>query len=64
MHYDIRIEGALSDRLLLAFPECDAEISDGETRLLGIRPDQPALHAMLAKVESLGLTLLEVQRRS
>jgi hypothetical protein len=64
MHYEIRIKGALSERILLAFPDWDSEILGGETTLVGVGPDQSALHAVLDKVEELGLTLLDVHRHN
>jgi hypothetical protein len=63
MHYEIRVAGALGDSLLGAFPDFRAELCDHETVLVGVLPDQAALHGVLAQVEALGLELLEVRRR-
>ena len=63
MRYEIRIAGALSDSLLGAFPDLHAELCGHETVLVGLLPDQAALHGVLARVEALGLELLEVRRR-
>jgi 2-hydroxychromene-2-carboxylate isomerase len=63
VRYEIRIAGALSDSLLGAFPAFDAETCGRETVLLGELPDQAALHGVLAQIEALGLSLLEVRRR-
>jgi hypothetical protein len=60
--YEIRVGGALSETLLLAFPRFEAEIRNGQTRLIGTLPDQAALHGTLSQVEALGLQLLEVRR--
>jgi hypothetical protein len=60
--YEIRVRGQLSDRLLSAFPEMYARMLDGETVLRGPLPDQSALHGVLARIEALGLELLEVRR--
>lgn len=60
--YEIRVRGALSETLLLAFPGFTAKISDGQTRLEGILPDQSALHGTLSQIEALGLQLLLVRR--
>lgn len=62
--YEIRVRGALSETLLLAFPEFAAEIRDGQTQLLATLPDQSALHGALSQVEALGLQLLLVRRCS
>ena len=63
MRYEIRIAGALSDSLLGAFPDLDAERCGHETVLVGELPDRAALHGVLAQIEALGLELLEVRRR-
>ncbi len=60
--YEIRIRGALSERLLSAFPELHARTRNGETSLSGTLPDQSALHGVLGRIEALGLELLEVRR--
>ena len=62
-HYEIRIRGLLSERLLSAFPEMQAHVRDRETVLRGPLPDQSALHGVLGRIEALGLELLEVRRR-
>jgi hypothetical protein len=59
--YKVRIRGVLSERLLGAFPELVAEARGGETVLVGALPDQAALYGVLAQIEALGLTLLEVR---
>jgi hypothetical protein len=63
VRYEIRIAGALSDSLLGAFPDFDAELCGHETMLVGTLPDRSALHGVLAQIEALGLELLEVRRR-
>ena len=60
--YQINVRGQLSDRLLSAFPELRARTRDHETLLTGALPDQSALHGVLARIEALGLELLEVRR--
>jgi hypothetical protein len=60
--YVIRVRGALSDRLLTAFPGLRSRAERGDTVLAGPLPDQAALHGVLARIESLGLELLEVRR--
>jgi 2-hydroxychromene-2-carboxylate isomerase len=64
VRYEIRIAGALSDSLLGAFPDFDAELCGHETVLVGALPDRSALHGVLAQIEALGLELLEVRRRT
>ena len=60
--YEIHLRGELSDRLLSAFPELRARTRNHETLLTGALPDQSALHGVLARIEALGLELLEVRR--
>ena len=60
--YVIRVRGALSDRLLAAFPGLRSRPERGDTVLAGPLPDQAALHGVLAHIEALGLELLEVRR--
>lgn len=60
--YEIHIRGLLSDRFLSAFPELRARTRNRETVLTGPLPDQSALHGVLARIETLGLELLEVRR--
>lgn len=60
--YDIRVRGLLSDTLVNAFPELRPRYRGGVTVLEGELPDQAALHGVLARIEALGLELLEVRR--
>ena len=60
--YEIRVRGALSERLISAFPEMHAQAEERETVLTGTLPDQAALHGVLGRIEALGLDLLEVHR--
>ena len=62
--YEIYVSGRLSERLLEAFPELHARCVGGVNVLAGHLPDQAALHGVLSRIESLGLELLEVRRRS
>ena len=48
--------------MLGAFPELRARTRNHETLLTGALPDQSALHGVLARIEALGLELLEVRR--
>jgi hypothetical protein len=58
----VRVRGRLSKTMLVAFPELDAQLLPSETVLAGQLPDLSALFGVLARVEALGLDLLEVRR--
>ncbi len=60
--YEVQVRGHLGATILRAFPGLDAEIRGGDTLLWGPVADQAALHGVLARVEALGLELLEVRR--
>lgn len=60
--YEIQVRGVLGDTMLVAFPELHPRVRGGDTVLVGAVPDQAALHGILARIESLGLELLEVRR--
>jgi hypothetical protein len=62
-YFEIHVRGMLSERLLMAFPEFHSRSHGGDTILVGPLVDQAALHGALARVESLGLDLLEVRRQ-
>jgi hypothetical protein len=59
--YQIRVRGHLGATMLRAFPTLRATIQGHDTLLRGIT-DQAALHGALARVEELGLELIEVRR--
>jgi hypothetical protein len=60
--YLIRIRGHLGPTVLSAFPTMFAELSGGETVLIGALEDQAAVYGVLAQIEALGLDLLELRR--
>ena len=60
VHYQIRVRGRLSGPMLGAFPELRAQVQGAETLLAGQLPDQAALFGVLARIEALGLELLEI----
>jgi hypothetical protein len=60
--YEIRVRSHLGETMLRAFPPLRAETGDGETILRGALRDQAELHGVLARIEALGLELLEVRR--
>jgi len=62
-YYEIRVRGMLGDTLLMAFPGFHPRAQGGDTVLVGALPDQAALHGALARIETLGLELLEVRRQ-
>jgi hypothetical protein len=45
-----------------AFPALDAQAHGADTVLTGILADQAALYGVLARIEALGLELLEIHR--
>ena len=62
--YRICVRGVLGDMLLTAFPDLQADVNGGDTVLVGVLSDQAALYGVLARIEALGLELLEVRRES
>jgi hypothetical protein len=61
-NYEIRIKGRLGDTVLRAFEGLTATTEPVETILYGPIPDQEALHALLAELQSLGLEVVELRR--
>jgi hypothetical protein len=59
--YRIVVSGELSERFAAAFEGMEMETGGGQTILTGEVIDQPHLHGILARINSLGLTLLSVQ---
>lgn len=60
--YEIRVRGHLGATMLRAFPALHAQTRGGDTVLTGRLPDQAALYGVIAKVEALGLELLDLRR--
>lgn len=60
--YEIRVAGCLGGTMLAAFPELHAETERGQTVLSGNLPDQSALYGIVARIESLGLELVDLRR--
>ncbi|MFC4375205.1 hypothetical protein ACFO5K_13985 [Nocardia halotolerans] len=60
MRYQFVIEGELSDRVLAAFPELvrSSHSATGTTTLYGAVADSTAMRGVLARIDTLGLTLL------
>ena len=61
--YQIRVRGHLGPTTLRAFPALRAETRGRDTLLRGPVADQAALYGVLARIEELGLELLEVLRQ-
>ena len=64
MRYQIRVRGRLGPTMRGAFPALGAQADGEDTVLTGVLGDQAALHGVLARIEALGLVLLEVRRES
>lgn len=61
-NYEIRIKGRVGDSILLTFEGLTATTEPVETVLYGPVPDQESLHKLLAKLQSLGLEVIEFRR--
>ena len=59
--YEIRVRGHLGTKMLRAFPALDARHHGGDTLLTGRLADQAAVYGVIAKLEALGLELLELR---
>ena len=62
MNCQIRVRGRLGRTMRAAFPALHAQTQGEDTLLTGTLADQAALHGVLARIEALGLELLEVRR--
>jgi hypothetical protein len=60
--YEFRVRSHLGPTLLQAFPDLDAEMRGKFTLLRGIIRDQAALHGILARLETLGLELVDMRQ--
>jgi hypothetical protein len=60
--YTFRIAGRLTRRLLEALEPLDARATAGDTLLVGRLADRAALYGFIARIEALGLELVELQR--
>lgn len=62
IRYQFVIDGELSERALAAFPELSRSdhSSAGTTTLFGTLSDTTAMRGVLARIDSLGLTLLRM----
>jgi hypothetical protein len=60
--YEFRVRGHLGPTLLEGFPGLDSEIRGKFTLLRGIVRDQAALHGVLARLEALGVKLVDMRQ--
>lgn len=63
VQYEFLIAGELSTRVMAAFPEFHAtHRDDGKTALLGPVRNHSSMRAVLARIDSLGLTIEGLRR--
>ncbi len=62
LYYEIRVAGLLPPEALLDFERLNASVEPVETVLHGPIRDQAALHGLLARLELLGVQVLEIRR--
>jgi hypothetical protein len=60
--YEIRVRGHLGTKMRRAFPALKARPHGEDTLLTGRLPDQAAVYGVIARLEALGLDLLELRR--
>jgi hypothetical protein len=60
--YEIRVRGHLGTKMLRAFPALRAQAQGADTLLTGHLQDQAAVYGVIARIEALGLDLLELRR--
>jgi hypothetical protein len=60
-NYEIRVRGHLGAAMLRAFPALTGRTRGGDTLLRGHLEDQAAVYGVIAKLEALGLELLELR---
>jgi hypothetical protein len=63
LSYEIRVRGPIGPTMMEAFPSLTATRSGPDTLLTGSIPDQSALYGVIHQLESLGLQLLDINRR-
>ena len=62
LYYEIRVVGTLPPEALLDFERLHASVHQVETVLHGPLRDQAALQGLLARLETLGVQVLEIRR--
>jgi hypothetical protein len=58
--YELSFKGAASDTLASAFEGCEVTTDRGVTTVRSGVPDQAALQGLIARINALGLELLDV----
>ena len=61
-YYEIRVVGVLPPEALLDFERLSASVEPFETVLHGPLRDQAALHGLLARLQAIGVQVIEVRR--
>jgi hypothetical protein len=59
---EVRVRGHLGRKMLRAFPAFAAQTRGEDTLLTGWLPDQAAVYGLIARLEALGLELVEFRR--
>ena len=59
--YEIRVRGHLGPRMLRAFQALSAQQAGEDTLLRGCLEDRAALYGVIARLEALGLELVELR---
>ncbi|MER7951630.1 hypothetical protein ABTY59_29955 [Streptomyces sp. NPDC096079] len=62
MQYEIRVDGLMSETLIASFPELEHAMISGQTVLYGPLVDEAHLYGLLARIQSLGLHVVELRR--
>ena len=60
--YEIRVDSVLDDQWADWFGGLQFSSDGTQTVIIGLIPDQPALHGLLTKIRDLGLSLISVRR--
>jgi len=61
-YYEIRVAGVLPPEALLDFERLTASVEPVETVVHGPLQDQAALNGLLARLETIGIQVIEVRR--
>jgi hypothetical protein len=62
MRYEIRVDGQMSETMSRAFPELDHLVLSGQSVLVGPVIDEAHLYGLLARFQSLELSVVEMRR--
>lgn len=62
MQYEIRVAGQMSKTLVEAFPELESFVVPTQTVLHGPVTDEAHLYGLLARLQALGLHVIEMRR--